>query len=168
MHGGLELFSLEMSDLCPLSPLLFCVSLFLRILPLFSPFSISLRYCVPHIMNHMLFLWSVDCTLYTRNWKWSSEIYFDRDTTSFMLLFLEHVSPAPLLLNVTSTVFRVFQSLEMLFISLVFYYIFSHPPYIFVPLYVGEAKCAVSPQLMKCYGLTRCGLVPCSNHYRGQ
>lgn len=68
MHGALELFSQEMSDLCPLSPS-FSVSLFLRILPLFNPFSMNLRYCVTHIMNHMLFLWSIDCTLYTHKWK---------------------------------------------------------------------------------------------------
>lgn len=58
-------------------------------LHLFNPFSMSLRYCVPHIMSHMLFLWSVACTLRTRNGKWSHEVYFEGGTSSFMLLSLK-------------------------------------------------------------------------------
>lgn len=72
MHGGLELVSQEMCDLCPL-PLSFSVSLFLRVLSLFNPFSMSPSYCVSDIMNLMLFLWSVDCTLLAHNGEESKE-----------------------------------------------------------------------------------------------
>lgn len=92
MHGGLELVSQEMCDLCPL-PLSFSVSLFLRVLPLFNPFSMSPSYCVSDIMNLMLFLWSVDCTCTGEE---SKEVYFEGGTSSFLLLFCEDASfPLP-------------------------------------------------------------------------
>lgn len=154
------------------------VSLFLRVLPLFSPFSMSPRHCVSDIMNHMLLLWSVDCALPARNGKGSKEgstlktvhLAFCSIFSFFFLFFFAKIHPLPLSIpaliiyspiSVHLVDFSMFSCFARYLVSLLQFVVCRR-------FHVLNSKRVSGPFCTFEKEMQRTGLVPCPNHCRGQ